>query len=1105
MTPRSAVDYRKGSPPTSSSPFSSASSSPRDSPEDNPLPSSSDSVDSLVAHLNGAGLNLGFSVPDLDKQPSRPPLPKAPPVSLSTLKGSSAQRAVSEGASSIASSSPGQPSKHHPHTDKLPVDFDPEPESWKRHPLPVRLGLVPPTAGDLGQEGASQDAFPHPAGASEWPARFGHGFYFCIPPPTPVQRPLASPSTTALTRPGGDRSASATLARQPLSAVSSLGSRPSEQAPKSSSQTSENPGHHYAYVSDWTSRFESGLYASMAAMAGASSAMPIQGRRSRANSSAAKVSPPAKNEKPPPLPTAESKPRPPDAQKPDLPWDPSSYFKTCSFRSKGKVRERRHHAFPRSEVPYWLGYDRESLEAESYAHITGLLSLHSHTLIKFPEDRKPARVLDLGCGTGAWCLDLAREWPDTEFIGLDVCPIQSDLSVLGEPELARRISWVVANFLRRLPFPDDSFDYVHIRFVQFGVPEDRWPDLVSEAERVLAPGGVLEILEGNYIFYGRPHLVDESELGSRDQTQHHTVKIKNAKRSSAGSDGPNYDPIEIVVERMLHRRFINPTPLSIIPSTLLTGGLTNVALGNPRHIPIRAESSAARRKAARERSGHSGSSKEASAEEAWEEKFTKRKQIGRPLNSSFHIDDMDLFRALNLIHTCQLLSSSRALIWEEAEAEKHEILSQRRPAPNAANGGGVSETLHRRIGQGHPLASQPFAHPWESREQFEEAMDRWFNDIMVRADLASMIDRHLGWDHGDEELTVEGRKQAERKRKMSKAPLPLLADPLSSEPKRFSGEDEESEPATPDRAAVTARDERDEGGGGGSRIELEPTGLGEGYVRNTEKSQSAEELSTPLQSSNPSPTSVQRSGEGSWVGGSKPPFSSSTTRSSRRPTSSGGVSLSKPRKGRISEGWSKTMMSHQPHRTNPNSNMIMHPSFVPAHIFGGNPTTIVDTLTTRSPRPPSIESPTRSARSPNRPRSSGSGGNKRDETSSPPPSPGTRVATRAQRYANSILSTTTTSSGASAKTAQTASTNTANTSGNSTHAAVAATSSENVGLGIGAGDGTVANSTNTPSFPTILFDPSSRKDKETNRVRISKPPIPVLGFYDVTGFIASAI
>lgn len=55
-----------------------------------------------------------------------------------------------------------------------------------------------------------------------------------------------------------------------------------------------------------------------------------------------------------------------------------------------------------------------------------------HYLTDFNEGELPKRVLDVGCGTGIWIHDVARQWEgighqDVEFVGVDLVPIQTSM------------------------------------------------------------------------------------------------------------------------------------------------------------------------------------------------------------------------------------------------------------------------------------------------------------------------------------------------------------------------------------------------------------------------------------------------------------------------------------------------------------------------------------------------------------------------------------------------------------------------------------------------------------------------------------------------------
>jgi SAM-dependent methyltransferase len=97
----------------------------------------------------------------------------------------------------------------------------------------------------------------------------------------------------------------------------------------------------------------------------------------------------------------------------------------------------------------------------------------------------PARALDLGTGTGAGALWLARQFPQARVTGLDISERMIDQARAKLPaELSGRVDFLVGD-ANRLPFTDGSFDLV----AQISVPV-----FFDEVARVLAPGGYVVVV-----------------------------------------------------------------------------------------------------------------------------------------------------------------------------------------------------------------------------------------------------------------------------------------------------------------------------------------------------------------------------------------------------------------------------------------------------------------------------------------------------------------------------------------------------------------------------------------------------------------------------------
>ena len=101
-------------------------------------------------------------------------------------------------------------------------------------------------------------------------------------------------------------------------------------------------------------------------------------------------------------------------------------------------------------------------------------------------------VLDVATGTGDMALEVLRQYPDAQVVGLDFTPEMLALARGKAGALAPRIDWVVADAMR-LPFADASFDGVVTGFALRNVTDI--PTAFAEMARVTRPGGRVASLE----------------------------------------------------------------------------------------------------------------------------------------------------------------------------------------------------------------------------------------------------------------------------------------------------------------------------------------------------------------------------------------------------------------------------------------------------------------------------------------------------------------------------------------------------------------------------------------------------------------------------------
>jgi ubiquinone/menaquinone biosynthesis C-methylase UbiE len=145
------------------------------------------------------------------------------------------------------------------------------------------------------------------------------------------------------------------------------------------------------------------------------------------------------------------------------------------------------------------------------------------------------RVLEIGCGTGNLTVLVKRLCPAATVVGLD--PDPKALARAGQKTERAAVSIrLERGFADQLPFPDGSFDRVLSAFMLHHLKADEKKGALSEARRVLAPGGSVHVVDfaggtvhggGLFarLFHGRHQTADDPipklmrEAGLRDTTE----------------------------------------------------------------------------------------------------------------------------------------------------------------------------------------------------------------------------------------------------------------------------------------------------------------------------------------------------------------------------------------------------------------------------------------------------------------------------------------------------------------------------------------------------------------------------------------------------------
>jgi len=175
---------------------------------------------------------------------------------------------------------------------------------------------------------------------------------------------------------------------------------------------------------------------------------------------------------------------------------PSVYSVTSSIRAASYRHEYGRGVNNYSEV-YKLPADDEELDRLDKQHemLKKIMGAYPQPMAEVMADDTPGEtkfVLDLGCGSGSWILDVARDFPHCQAVAVDLVPMQTvDLPPNCRSEVDD-INIGLQHFY-------GDFNVVHARLVSSGIKD--FPTLIDHISQCLRPGGLMELLEFDFRVY----------------------------------------------------------------------------------------------------------------------------------------------------------------------------------------------------------------------------------------------------------------------------------------------------------------------------------------------------------------------------------------------------------------------------------------------------------------------------------------------------------------------------------------------------------------------------------------------------------------------------
>lgn len=150
-------------------------------------------------------------------------------------------------------------------------------------------------------------------------------------------------------------------------------------------------------------------------------------------------------------------------------------------------------------------------------------------------------VLDVGCGTGGWLIELAQTTLSCRLlVGIDAnrAFIEYARAQAEAAHVSDRVEFHVGDALRMLEFPNSFFDLVNHRSAVSWLRTWDWPKLLQEYQRVCSAEGVIRITEPEWpIAKSSPTLLRLTELASRafHQAGHYFTPTRDGITSKLAS------------------------------------------------------------------------------------------------------------------------------------------------------------------------------------------------------------------------------------------------------------------------------------------------------------------------------------------------------------------------------------------------------------------------------------------------------------------------------------------------------------------------------------------------------------------------------------------
>lgn len=145
----------------------------------------------------------------------------------------------------------------------------------------------------------------------------------------------------------------------------------------------------------------------------------------------------------------------------------------------------------------WVDGGAERREAAYSTLATEMGSMYSQLAGRLAAQIRtsPRRILDVGCGSGVWSLEIARNTPGARVVGLDFPAVLEGFFKRARQLGLEELSVGLPGDLHTIALPDEPFDMVILANLLRLEPPERAEHIVTRMASVLRPGGHLLVID----------------------------------------------------------------------------------------------------------------------------------------------------------------------------------------------------------------------------------------------------------------------------------------------------------------------------------------------------------------------------------------------------------------------------------------------------------------------------------------------------------------------------------------------------------------------------------------------------------------------------------